>query len=345
MTEDQFLMIPTSEIVYSPFNIREGSDLTELTKSIELSGVIEPIIVRLNAEGKYEVVAGGRRFSASKFAGLKEIPAIVKSLTDEQAFTIQSCENLHRADLSDSEKTALVTFYAEHFQKKPDEIAKQLGMSPRWVLKYLPDRFKDQVKAEAGTLGGLATADSAARRAADNVESATRRVAENVLPAEQPVKVSDATAFVVCERCHVSTDEPKPWNGHTLCPVCHERAQFNPEAYKRFLDVKEPKQQPTEETPKNAKTVSDEPTEKSFDVDTLPSEPETPKQTGKWACDKCGREYAEEFGEDGEPNLWTLRYDGHVDSVATLCIDCQLKLDTVIAEFLEENAQTQEAQP
>ncbi len=193
MTEEQFLKIPISKIVCSPFNIREGSDLSELAESIREQGVIEPIIVRKIEEDKFELVAGERRFNASKTAGLKEIPALIRTLNDEQAFTVLSTENLHRHDLTETEKTALVTFCAEHFHKKPKEIGQQLGMSLNWVLKYLPDKFKDQNKAESGSLGGTAKAEGATRRVADflsNQEPGNTEIESTYL--EAPITEIDA---------------------------------------------------------------------------------------------------------------------------------------------------------
>jgi ParB-like chromosome segregation protein Spo0J len=186
--------------------------LTELTLNIEKIGVIEPIIVRAKENGRYELVAGGRRVSAAKAAGLKEIPALIRELTDEQAFIFQASENLQRENLTEEEKTSLVVFCIEKFGWKPKEIAQKLGMSYSWVVKYLPDKFKDEQKAEAGTVGGL-------------VSGASRREAE----------MEETIRLTTCERCHVGTSEAKSWRGHMLCSKCYERAESNPEAYETYF--------------------------------------------------------------------------------------------------------------
>ncbi|MEO6391292.1 MAG: ParB/RepB/Spo0J family partition protein [Pyrinomonadaceae bacterium] len=97
-----------ASIMQSPTNPRKYLDeaqLEDLTESIREKGVLEPIIVRVEGKefirepARYELVAGERRWRASKAAGLDEIPAIVRQLTDEEVLDIQIHENLHRADV------------------------------------------------------------------------------------------------------------------------------------------------------------------------------------------------------------------------------------------------------
>jgi len=251
MSEDvtKLLKIPIEDIEPSLFECREGSDLTELTRSIEKIGVIEPIIVRKKANGKYELVGGGRRVSASKCAGLKEILAIVRELSDEEAFVFQVSENLQRIDLTDEEKTKLVVFCAEKYKWKPKEIAQKISMSADWVYKYLPSQYKDQVKAEAGKVGGEVTQER-------KVLDAVKQNHEDALSLEQTVKTQDtaleqaalhkvvpkafdAAEVKTCERCGVQTTEPKTWHGHTLCSHCETKADFNPAAYDGYFRYQE----------------------------------------------------------------------------------------------------------
>ena len=99
--------VKLSDIVLSETNPRnesgtglDESNLKELSASIKQDGVIQPIVLRQNGSpGKYELVCGERRFRASKLAGLTEIPATVRELTDEQAFDLQITENLQRKDV------------------------------------------------------------------------------------------------------------------------------------------------------------------------------------------------------------------------------------------------------
>jgi ParB/RepB/Spo0J family partition protein len=201
----EVLKIPIEDVEASLFECREGSDLTELTRSIEKVGVIEPIIVRPKANGKYELVAGDRRIKASKCAGLKEIPGLVRELSDEEAFVFQVSENLQRTDLTDKEKTNLVVYCAEKYKWKPKEIAQKLSMGVDWVYTYLPSQYKDQVKAEAGKAGGEATQEE-------------RKVLDAV---KQTVKTQDKPQFVQCSCCPMGTYSPQDWKGKPVCPSCY----------------------------------------------------------------------------------------------------------------------------
>ena len=102
MTKTQkFERLPLANLVLPAFNPRQHEDphlLEELAASIAQKGVLEPIIVRPKGE-KYQVVAGARRFKASRIAKQKDIPAIVRELTDQEAAEFAVIENLQRADV------------------------------------------------------------------------------------------------------------------------------------------------------------------------------------------------------------------------------------------------------
>src|SRR5215208_1544834 len=86
-----------------PRRFFDPTALEELAASIRARGVLEPIVVRPK-DGRYEIVAGERRFRASKLAGLEEIPAVVRDLSDEDAMTDALLENFQREDLTVIEK-------------------------------------------------------------------------------------------------------------------------------------------------------------------------------------------------------------------------------------------------
>ncbi len=87
-----------------PRKVFEDGALVELTKSIEEHGVLQPIIVRPNPAGGYRIIAGERRWRSARQAGLKDIPALVKEVSDEQAMEIALIENLQREDLDPIEE-------------------------------------------------------------------------------------------------------------------------------------------------------------------------------------------------------------------------------------------------
>lgn len=92
-------------------------DITELTRSIEEKGVLEPIVVR-PSDGRYEVIIGSRRFEASKAAGLKSIPAIIREMDDAEAIASSLIENIQRGDLEPEEEYEA---YQRLWKIKPEE--------------------------------------------------------------------------------------------------------------------------------------------------------------------------------------------------------------------------------
>ena len=99
-------VLSISEIVRNPNQPRKTFDedkLAELADSIRQNGVLQPILVRRKGQ-KYEIVAGERRYQASKLAGLKEIPAVVREIDDDKVFQLALIENLQRSDLSPIEE-------------------------------------------------------------------------------------------------------------------------------------------------------------------------------------------------------------------------------------------------
>lgn len=98
--------IEISKIIRNPNQPRKNFDetaLQELADSIKQNGVLQPILVR-KIGGKYQIVAGERRYQASKLAGLKEIPAVVRDIDDKEVFQLALIENLQRSDLSPMEE-------------------------------------------------------------------------------------------------------------------------------------------------------------------------------------------------------------------------------------------------
>ena len=87
-----------------PFKIKEDEAMSEMAESINEYGVLEPVLVRQKANGSYEMVAGHRRKCASRLAGMKEIPCIVRNLTDDEAIIIMIDSNLQRERILPSEK-------------------------------------------------------------------------------------------------------------------------------------------------------------------------------------------------------------------------------------------------
>jgi ParB family chromosome partitioning protein len=105
---EQIREIPIDDLVASKFNPRKNfstKDLGELAESIKQKGILEPLLVRSNDDGKgYEIIAGERRFRAAELIGLKAVPAIVRAMGDEEARETQIIENLQRQDIAPLEE-------------------------------------------------------------------------------------------------------------------------------------------------------------------------------------------------------------------------------------------------
>jgi ParB/RepB/Spo0J family partition protein len=133
----RFEIIPLKDIIpdqNQPRKFFNEADMEELTASIKQTGVIQPILVRPSGK-KYMLVSGERRYRASKEAGLKDIPAVIKELTDDQALEIQIVENLQRKDVHPLEEAEAYKTLA--MSKTMKEIAKQVGKTEAFVTKRM----------------------------------------------------------------------------------------------------------------------------------------------------------------------------------------------------------------
>lgn len=141
--------------------------LEELSQSIKEHGVLQPILVRPQIYGGYQIVAGERRYRASRMAGLTEIPAIIKELSDSETMQIALIENLQRSDLSDLEEAKGYQTLMDEYGFSQEDVARTVGKSRSAVantlrLLGLPDDVKellDQGKLSAGHARALLAVD------------------------------------------------------------------------------------------------------------------------------------------------------------------------------------------
>ncbi|MCH5170023.1 MAG: ParB/RepB/Spo0J family partition protein [Oscillospiraceae bacterium] len=113
------------------------SALTELSKSIEKNGIIQPILVRPKAGGSYQIVAGERRWRAARMAGLMEIPVVIREMSDEDAAVFALIENLQREDLNPVEEAEGIRSLIEEFGMTQEEAADRVGKSRTAVTNTL----------------------------------------------------------------------------------------------------------------------------------------------------------------------------------------------------------------
>lgn len=125
--------------VGQPRNIFHDEALTELAASIKQHGVLQPLLVRENADnsGKYEIIAGERRWRAAQKAQLHEVPVIVLSITDAEAFEIALIENLQREDLDPVDEAMGYQKLIVHYDYTQEKLADSLGKSRSHIANMM----------------------------------------------------------------------------------------------------------------------------------------------------------------------------------------------------------------
>ena len=145
----------------------DDAALSELADSIAQHGVLQPLLVRPIFGGGYQLIAGERRWRASRIAGLSQVPAIIKELSDEEAAVISLIENLQREDLNPVEEALGFASLISDFSLTQEEAAKKVGKSRPAVanalrLLKLPEKVLDLVrenKLSAGHARAIAAID------------------------------------------------------------------------------------------------------------------------------------------------------------------------------------------
>ena len=120
-----------------PRKIFDEDALAELADSIAKHGVIQPLLVRPMPDGSYQLVAGERRWRASRMAGLTEVPVVIKELSDDEAMALALIENLQREDLSAIEEAQGIKALMDTLSLTQDEAAERVGKSRPAVANAL----------------------------------------------------------------------------------------------------------------------------------------------------------------------------------------------------------------
>ena len=132
--------IPLGEIETNPFQPRQHFDqeaLNELAESIKVHGIIQPITVRKLAEHQYQLISGERRFQASKIAGLKSLPAYVRTANDQQMLEMALIENIQRENLNPIEISLSYQRLISECNLKQEELGDRVGKNRTTVTNYL----------------------------------------------------------------------------------------------------------------------------------------------------------------------------------------------------------------
>ncbi len=132
--------IPVDLIHPNPYQTRKTINqetLKELAESIRVTGVVQPVVVRPIASGRYQLVAGERRWLASKSAGKSTIPAIVREISDAQAMEITIIENLQREDLNPVEQARAFERLSREFGMTQEQIAQRTGKDRASIANFI----------------------------------------------------------------------------------------------------------------------------------------------------------------------------------------------------------------
>jgi ParB family transcriptional regulator, chromosome partitioning protein len=200
--------IPLDQIDQNPHQTRSKineAQLAELAASIAANGVVQPVLVRPLAGGRFQLIAGERRWRASQIAGKTTVPAILRQVSDEQAMEITIVENLQRADLNPMEQARAFERLSREFRMTQEQMAHRTGKDRATVANFLrllklPSSVQSRVESGELTFGharallalpGAEEMEKAAQRIADNslsVRQTETLVQELIDPARKPKK-------------------------------------------------------------------------------------------------------------------------------------------------------------
>jgi len=174
--------IPIELLDQNPFQTRSRvneEQLAELATSITANGVVQPVLVRPLANGRFQLIAGERRWRASQLAGKATIPAILRQVSDEQAMEITIVENLQRADLNPMEQARAFDRLSREFHLTQEQMAQRTGKDRTTVANFLrllrlPATVQDRVESGELSFGHARTL--LAFEHAEEIEKAAQRI-------------------------------------------------------------------------------------------------------------------------------------------------------------------------
>ncbi|MCJ7767243.1 ParB/RepB/Spo0J family partition protein [Candidatus Bathyarchaeota archaeon] len=205
-----FLMLPVKSLLSMPFQCREGigegEKFEELVESVRLLGVLHPIIVRQKDSGSFEIVAGERRVAACRKLGIAEIPAIVRAMSDQEAYEVQLVENVQREDLSDMEKARMLDMMITQFGYTQEALAKKLGKGQPWVSRHLQmlklSDYAPGHNVEIGKITEKQAREILAAPEEKREEILDKAREEGALPSARTMEeIRKSTISVSCARC------------------------------------------------------------------------------------------------------------------------------------------------
>lgn len=193
------IQVDPNEIVPNPRQPRthfDSDDLAELVHSVREFGVLQPVVVRTNEDGKYELIMGERRTRAAREAGLTAIPAVLRDTSDENLLRDALLENLHRSQLNPLEEASAYQQLLEDFGITQEELATRIGRSRPQIsntirLLRLPVPVQQRVAA-----GVLSAGHARAILSVDGADG-MQRLADKIVNEDLSVRAAEAAAKTI----------------------------------------------------------------------------------------------------------------------------------------------------
>lgn len=207
--------------------------LSDLAESIKKHGILQPILVRRDKMGEYQIIAGERRWRAAQQAGLKEVPVIVKDLEDLETMEIALIENLQRADLNAIEEALGYKYLIDKYNMSQDDVASKVGKSRPVIsntlrLLKLPDEVIELVRFNKISAGHaralLALSDG------ETIKNLAKDIVENNL------SVRDIEEAVKAEKMQTEKQLSSLKNVKNLAKVTKNDEKFYKSLQKSFIN-------------------------------------------------------------------------------------------------------------
>ena len=236
--------IPLKQITPSKTNPRKyfnDAALADLAESIKTQGVAQPILVR-PIKGKrkiasYEIIAGERRFRASKIVGIETIPALIRDLSDQQALEIQVIENLQRADLHPLEEAEGYEQLMRLHKMTADDLATKVGKSKSYVYTRLKLLALEPDARKAFLAGGLTPSTALLIARIPVAKLQNKAVKDIVGKGDNPMSTKSAAAYIQHNYMLQLDEAPFPIDDAALvasagsCASCPKRTGNQPELF------------------------------------------------------------------------------------------------------------------
>lgn len=185
----------------------DEQELASLARSIERYGILQPLVVTAGPGGKFMIIAGERRSRAAKLAGLKHVPAVIRTAVELERLELALVENVQRVDLSPLEQAASIEYLHSNFNISYEEIAEKLGRANSTIsnlvrLLGLPDDAKAALAS-----GKISEGHARQILALKDDSAAATTLLKNIL--DYGWTVAKAEQFVVALKTHASGDAKK----------------------------------------------------------------------------------------------------------------------------------------